>query len=136
MMFDDPKNCLTFSSQRIARSLGRQMELALQPVGLTSQQFTTLTILKHSKGMATSELAEIMGVERTTMTRNIEQLRRKNWLEPTKTEDQRVRAFQLTKTGNDLQSDALPLWQAQQTKFLNDLGTETATNLKALANKV
>lgn len=136
MKYDDPKNCLTFHAQRIARSMGRQMELALQPVGLTNQQFTTLTILRQAKIMATSELAEIMGVERTTMTRNIEQMRRKGWLEPTQAEDRRVKAFQLTKTGTDLQAEAYPLWQAQQTKFLDELGTQTATDLIALAHKV
>ena len=96
MNFNDPINCLTYNAQRIARSMGRQMEIALRPVGLTNQQFSTLTILRHFKVMSTLELADNLGVERTTMTRNIEQMRRKNWLEPAMSEDQRVRAFQLT----------------------------------------
>ncbi len=81
MNFDDPINCLTYNAQRIARSMGRQMEIALRPVGLTNQQFSTLTILKHFKVMSTLELADKMGVERTTMTRNLEQMRLKNWLD-------------------------------------------------------
>ncbi len=135
MNFNDPVNCLTYNAQRVARTMGRQMETALRPVGLTSQQFSTLTILKYLKVMSTVELADKMGVERTTMTRNIEQMCRKNWLEPVKTEDKRVRAFQLTDAGLKLQSKALPLWEKQQAKFLEYLGNETASDLILLAGK-
>jgi DNA-binding MarR family transcriptional regulator len=135
MNFNDPINCLTYNAQRIARSMGRQMESALRPVGLTNQQFSTLTILRHYKTMSTLELADKMGVERTTMTRNIEQMHRKDWLEPAMAEDKRVRAFQLTETGLKLQSEALPLWQEQQEIFLNSVGNNTARELVALANK-
>jgi DNA-binding MarR family transcriptional regulator len=135
MNFDDPINCLTYNAQRIARSMGRQMEIALRPVGLTNQQFSTLTILKYFKVMSTLELADKLGVERTTMTRNLEQMRLKNWLEPAKAEDQRVRAFQLTEAGSKLQSEALPLWKEQQAYFLESLGDETAKDLVALAGK-
>lgn len=135
MNFDDPINCLTYNAQRIARSMGRQMEAALRPVGLTNQQFSTLTILRHFKVISTLELAEKMGVERTTMTRNLEQMRLNNWLEPAKTEDRRVRAFRLTETGTKLQSEALPLWKEQQANFLEFLGEDTASDLVALASK-
>jgi DNA-binding MarR family transcriptional regulator len=115
--------------------MGRQMEIALRPVGLTNQQFSTLTILKHFKVMSTLELAGKLGVERTTMTRNLEQMRLKNWLEPAEMEDQRVRAFQLTESGSKLQSEALPLWKKQQVNFLKSLGDETAKDLVTLAGK-
>ncbi|MBE9477314.1 MAG: winged helix-turn-helix transcriptional regulator [Proteobacteria bacterium] len=136
MNFDDPINCLTYNAQRIARSMGRQMEIALRPVGLTNQQFSTLTILKHFKVISTLELADKMGVERTTMTRNLEQMRLKGWLEPAKVDDQRVRAFRLTAAGEKLQSQALPLWKEQQANFMEYLGKDTASDLVALAGKV
>jgi DNA-binding MarR family transcriptional regulator len=135
MNFNDPINCLTYNAQRIARSMGRQMESALRPVGLTNQQFSTLTILRHYKTMSTLELADKLGVERTTMTRNIEQMNRKNWLKPVIVEDKRVRAFQLTETGLKLQSEALPLWKEQQAKLMSSLGNSMARELVALAYK-
>ena len=135
MNFNDPINCLTYNAQRIARSLGRQMESALRPVGLTNQQFSTLTILRYYKTMSTLELADKLGVERTTMTRNIEQMNRKKWLKPAIVEDKRVRAFQVTEAGLKLQSEALPLWQEQQAKFMSFVGNNTARELVALAKK-
>ena len=135
MNFNDPINCLTYNAQRIARSLGRQMESALRPVGLTNQQFSTLTILRYYKTMSTLELADKLGVERTTMTRNIEQMNRKNWLKPAIVEDKRVRAFQVTEAGLKLQSEALPLWQEQQAKFMSSVGNSMARELVALAYK-
>jgi len=135
MNFNDPINCLTYNAQRIARSLGRQMESALRPVGLTNQQFSTLTILRYYKTMSTLELADKLGVERTTMTRNIEQMNRKNWLRPAIVEDKRVRAFQVTEAGLKLQSEALPLWQEQQAKLMSFVGNNTARELVALAKK-
>lgn len=112
------------------------METALRPVGLTSQQFSTLTVLRHFKTMCVVELAEKLGVERTTMTRNIEHMHRKSWLEPVKADDQRVRAFQLTDAGLKLQAEALPLWKEQQANFIENLGHNTANGLISLAKKV
>lgn len=136
MNYTNPKNCLTFKAQRVARTMGRQMEMALKPVGLTNQQFTTLTILSSMKTVSVSDLADMMGVERTTMTRNIEQMRKKNWLEQVPAKDQRIRAYEITKAGKDLYGKAVPLWQAQQEIFIDTLGDEAVGGLVKLSAKM
>ncbi len=133
MDYTNPKNCLTFKAQRVARTMGRQMEMALKPVGLTNQQFTTLTILNSMESVTVSELAEMMGVERTTMTRNIEQMRKKSWLEQVPTKDLRIRAYEITKSGKQQYSMAIPLWQEQQKVFIGALGNEAVDGLLSLS---
>lgn len=133
MDYTNPKNCLTFKAQRVARTMGRQMEMALKPVGLTNQQFATFTILNSMESVTVSELAEMMGVERTTMTRNIEQMRKKNWIEQVPTKDQRIRAYEITRSGKDLYGKAVPLWQAQQAVFIDTLGDEAVVGLVKLS---
>ena len=107
--------------------------MALRPIGLTSQQFSTLTALKHLGDVSTTDLANVLGVERTTMTRNIDQMRKSKWLEAVVSEDHRVKAFKLTEKGSNLQAAALPLWSEQQRKLLGAIGQDTADGLIRLA---
>ncbi len=122
MKADSPQNCLTFNLQRAARSAGRHLEAALKPVGLTAQQFTAMAQLAGHGSVETSRLAERMGADRTTVTRNIQVLRERGIVELSETADKRVVALRLSDTGKQLYEEALPRWQAAQNASIARLG--------------
>ncbi|KAN84785.1 transcriptional repressor [Mycobacterium tuberculosis variant bovis B2 7505] len=73
--------CACYTTRRAARQLGQAYDRALRPSGLTNTQFSTLAVISLSEGSAgidltMSELAARIGVERTTLTRNLEVMRR------------------------------------------------------------
>jgi|GEM_PF-3281546 len=136
MDLDNPINCLTNNAQKIARSFMRDMEGALRVVGLTSQQFTTLTILKKTGTVTMGDLASIINVERTTMTRNINHMCQKEWVEYVSMDDKRIKALTLTKLGKELQSKAYPLWQEEQHKIAAKIGNNLSEDILNLGKKI
>jgi DNA-binding MarR family transcriptional regulator len=122
MEFDRPLNCLTFNLQRATRSLVRGFEEAVREAGLTAPQFTTLALLDGFGEMSVGQIAERLGTERTTMTRNLELLADKGWIAPAAAEDQRMRAYALTEAGRRRLAAAMPAWRAYQRRLVEKLG--------------
>jgi DNA-binding MarR family transcriptional regulator len=131
-----PLHCLTFQTQRAARSLVRGFEAAAKQAGLTAPQFTTLTLLAGFSETTVTQLAERLGTERTTLTRNLDVMARQGWIEEVAAEDQRLRVWRLTDDGRGKLSDAMPVWRVYQTDLIERLGPDRAeallTTLKTL----
>ena len=123
MDMQHPLNCLTFATQRAARSLARALEAVLRPVGLTSPQFTTLSLMSPTKPEGVAALASRLGTERTTMTRNLHLMARKGWVAAT------AAGYQLTPAGQAILAQALPLWKAHQARMLRQLGEDFSQTL-------
>lgn len=136
MNVNDPRNCLTFNLQRAARVMARRMEAALAPVDLSAQQFSALARLYGHGSLPTSQLAELTGTERTTVTRNLARLEARGLIQPDDTEtDRRINAWDLTETGRALIQEAFPLWRAAQADALAEVkGIEADAFLTALKN--
>jgi DNA-binding MarR family transcriptional regulator len=60
------------------------------------------------------ELAELLGLERTTLTRSAEVLERRGWLGTAPSEDARERPLQITPEGLGKLEEAFPAWKAVQ----------------------
>jgi DNA-binding MarR family transcriptional regulator len=126
MDLNHPFNCLTFNLQRATRSLMRQFEQAAKDSGLTSPQFTTLSLISGFGEMSISQLAEKLGTDRTTLTRNLDLLAKKGWIAPVTAGDARLHLWKLTEAGQDTLSKAMPIWRAFQTSLVERLGSDTA----------
>jgi DNA-binding MarR family transcriptional regulator len=129
MDLNHPFNCVTFNLQRATRSLMRRFEATAKESGLTAPQFTTLSLIAGFGQIAITHLAEHLGTDRTTMTRNIDLLTRKGWVGDAETEDGRLRLLRLTEAGQRKLAEAMPVWTAFQTGLVGTMGTDTAKTL-------
>ena len=112
---DFQRDCLCLNAQRAARTLARRYDAALRPAGLTSGQFAILGALNRDDPAPLTELADQLGLERTTLTRNLLLLDRAGLVRSEAgAGDRRVRAVSLTGAGRDRLTAAVPLWQAAQ----------------------
>ncbi|MEO0957389.1 MAG: MarR family transcriptional regulator [Pseudomonadota bacterium] len=112
---DFEQACIAQALRRVARKVTRRYEAALRPVGLTMGQFTTLAALARPEAVPLTVLAEQLGMDRTTLTRDLAPLERRGLVASTPSpDDGRVRAIALTDAGNDLLSLAVPLWRKAQ----------------------
>ena len=107
--------CVCLGVQRAARGIARRYDEALNPLGLTSGQFSILSSLLREGSEAIGALAALLGQERTTLTRNLRPLGAAGWVE-TKPDakDARVRRVRLTENGRELLRAAIPVWRAAQ----------------------
>jgi len=107
--------CHGFACWRLrqaSRAVTRHYERALRGRGLRATQFSLLALLTQTGPLTVSELAAKLGVERTTLTRNLRPLETKGFVHTMTTEtDQRMRRVELTAAGRAAAAKALPAWQ-------------------------
>ncbi len=141
-MLDDfsnvPSDCVMFNLRRAARMVSRRYEEALRPVGLRAGQFSILIALSQQPQVPLGALADGLGMERTTLTRNLRPMIRRGLLaDSPDRNDARVRLLSLTDEGRALLKRASPLWQKAQEETFDRLPEalwpDTRQRLQALA---
>ncbi len=125
----DPANCLCFNLRKATRALTQTYDAALKPVGVTAPQFTLLTAVKRQGPVPLSDLAGALGMDRTTLTRNLKPLQRDGLVVSAEGDDRRVRLLTLTAAGRTRLRDAEPLWRAVQLKVAGTFGHKPADTL-------
>lgn len=118
----DARNCTCANLRRATRVVTQAYDAALRPVGLRATQFTMLSVLVKQGQMRQSDFAEILGMDGTTLTRNLQPLLKSEWVQIDREDDQRVRLISITKQGLDIVELASPLWRGIQTHFVEGLG--------------
>ena len=72
-------HCLCLHVQRAARALARRFDDALRPVGLTQGQFSLLTALNRTEPPTIGAVADLLALDRTTLTANLKPLDAAVW---------------------------------------------------------
>ena len=128
--------CTCFAARRAARVITQQYERELKPTGLRVSQFTVLSVLAIAGPLALSQLAEQLGMERTTLTRNLRPLLARGWVTESAVEDGRVRLLAVTKQGTAAAHAALPRWREAQRAIARRLGGDAIRALAAASEAV
>ncbi|HYD27209.1 MarR family winged helix-turn-helix transcriptional regulator [Brevundimonas sp.] len=104
-------HCLCLHAQRAARALSRRFDVAFRPLGITSGQFSLLNALNRPKPPTIGAVAEVLAMDRTTVTANLKPLERMGAVTVSvDPEDRRGRRAALTDAGRALLARATPVW--------------------------
>lgn len=104
--------CLCLYVQRAARVLARSFDIALKPIGINNGQFSLLMSLNRPQPPALGSVAELLGMDRTTLTANLKPLERRGLIEITPDpKDRRSRLLRLTDAGHAILIAATPIWK-------------------------
>jgi DNA-binding MarR family transcriptional regulator len=115
-------HCLCLHAQRAARMLARRFDVALAPVGLTSGQFSLLNGLNRPEPPTLGAVAQLLAMDRSTVTANLKPLERKGLVETTTdVRDRRSRRAALTDAGRAILAEALPIWKREHARLDADL---------------
>jgi DNA-binding MarR family transcriptional regulator len=125
----DVSACTASNVRKASRAISQVYDAALQPVNLKATQFTVLATLSKSGQLPLSQLADAMVMDRTTLTRNLQPLLKRNLVSAIPGKDRRVRNVQLTPQGKRLLDKALPLWRTAQSQLVGGLGQKRWTRL-------
>ena len=130
--------CACLGLRRAARLLARRYDEALRPAGLTSGQFSILAALLQEPPLRLGALADRLGMDRTTLNRNLRPLERLDLLRTVEAvDDRRVRALALTAAGLGRLRVALPQWgQAQEDSTRRLFGKAGWSSLKAQLDRL
>ena len=108
------RDCLCSAYRRATRALTQHFESQFRGSGLRATQFTVLSTLAQTGPIPSTRLARHLGMERTTLTRNLKPLEDRNLLTISEGRDARVRQIAITKEGSALALKLLPQWQKAQ----------------------
>jgi DNA-binding MarR family transcriptional regulator len=130
----DCQNCLCFASRRAARGITAVFDRHLRPHGVRGTQFTILVNLMLRGGTPITALAKALGMERTTLTRNVALLAAKGWAESQADDgDARTHIVSITDQGRAVVLEALPAWREAQASVANAFGPTGVAALQRLA---
>ncbi|RMD60909.1 MAG: MarR family transcriptional regulator [Alphaproteobacteria bacterium] len=118
----DPGGCICASLRQAARAVTQAYDTALRPADLTATQFTVLATLTRHPDLPLTKLAQILVMDRTTLTRTLKPLVDKGLVRIEPGKDQRVRTVGLSEAGRARLAEALPLWRRAQTRLVERLG--------------
>ena len=118
------QNCACFNVRRVSRMITQFFDAEVRRHGLRPTQTPILRALQAKSGWSMAELSEWLGMERTTLLRNLRPLQR----------DGLVRAkgggrgghveLEITAKGRASVAKTLPAWRAAQQKVVATLGAE------------
>ncbi len=115
-------DCASFNLRKASRLMAQAYDRYLQPSGLTNTQFALLAVTSNRGPISITELAGVLGMDRTTLTRNLRLVERQGLLEVTAGRDARTRDVRLTAKGSKTLKKAIPLWQEAQSRVVKSLG--------------
>ena len=127
---DKPLGCTCFKLRKLTRTMSRLYDQHMATVGLKTTQYSVLTNAARAP-LPVAELAERLGTERTTLTRNLKPLLEAGWVTLEAGADSRQRIVTITAAGRAKVKQAYPAWRAAQDAIENLLGAVTVRALHA-----
>lgn len=123
------QTCACFNLRRAARAVTQMYDEILRPAGIRSSQLMLLAAIGVEAPASVKTLADVMGMDRTTLSRNLAPLERDGLVRSSPGKDRRVREIELTEKGDEMLAVALPLWREAQERLGQILGDERLQSL-------
>jgi DNA-binding MarR family transcriptional regulator len=104
--------CLCLHLQRAARVVARNFDDVFRPLGITQGQFSLLMSLNRPEPPTLGSVADLLAMDRTTLTANLKPLERRGLVRiKVDQDDRRSRRLALTADGRALLAEATPIWK-------------------------
>jgi DNA-binding MarR family transcriptional regulator len=112
--FAETRQCACSAARRRSRELTRFYEQAMRGSCLRASQFTLLATLIQTGPLPATRLADFLGLERTTLTRNLRPLLRDGHVAIEDGADRRIHKVAITPKGAEAARAAFPIWRKAQ----------------------
>jgi len=114
--------CTCGELRKAARAITLLYDNAFKSSGLLSTQFNVLQAIYDIDSIRISDLAGKLGVDRTTLTRNLSVLERQGFIQISEGKDHRTRIVTATQKGRRAIMRAILLWNEVQHKVKQEMG--------------
>jgi DNA-binding MarR family transcriptional regulator len=130
------RNCIAVRLRSLNRVVTNLYDDALRPLGLKISQLNILVVTAKLGVAQPAKVCEILQLDTSTLSRNVERIRAKCWLEIIPGEDARTQPFRLTAQGRRLLEKAVPVWEQAQRQAGELLGKDGVVFLAKTAEKL
>lgn len=122
--------CTCFRLRRAARQVSQIYDHELAAAGLSLNEYSILRHAQRGGPRLMGELADSLGMERTTLTRNLKPLLEAGWLKEARGEDARQRLISVTASGRKRIASAKPHWLLAQRRIEASYGVARTDRLR------
>lgn len=130
-----PQGCTNFRLRRLMRQVARHYDAEVAKSGLKTTQYSLLSNVLHLGPVRPVDLAQAMGIEASTLTRNLKPMVAAGWLTQSEGPDARSRLIALTSEGRKKRTEAQRHWRIAQEKFNEKLGIERVVALHTMIDE-
>jgi len=122
--------CTCFKLRRLTRRVTAVYDRALSGAGMRVTQYSLLAHLRGLRGVPMSDLAEMLDMDRTTLTRNLRPLIEAGWIEvKANAGDARIRLVHITPSGERQWQGARVCWRQAQQEINSTIGSAGVAEL-------
>src|SRR5579883_1738096 len=129
------RTCIAVRLRSLNRVVTNFYDEALRPLGLKVSQLNILIVTAKLGLARPAQVCDILQLDASTLSRNVERMKANGWLEVVPEEDARSQPFRLTPQGRRLIEKAVPAWEEAQQQATELLGKEGIALLDKVAKK-
>ena len=128
--------CVAGRLRMLNRVITNIYDDAFRPLDLKVSQISILVAAAKLGTARPSEVCEHLHLDVSTLSRNVERMKARGWLEVVPDEDGRSHPFQLTPRGRKLLEKAVPAWGDAQQQVKQVLGDRFVVQLNQALKRV
>jgi DNA-binding MarR family transcriptional regulator len=128
--------CVCGYVRKLSRIVTAVYDGALADAGLKTSQFSVLIAVANRGKARPAELTELLQMDESTLSRNVERMCARGWLRLERESDRRSHLIEVTDKGQALIRKCLPAWRQAQAEVNKRLGTNTVAELRSALRKL
>jgi DNA-binding MarR family transcriptional regulator len=130
------EQCLAVRIRMLNRTISNIYDEALRPAGITVGQLNILVVIAERGSVAPGAVASLLNMEKSTVSRNVERMRRQGWLRVSPGESGRGQSIALERSGRSLLKKVTPAWEQAQGRAAELLGPRGQGAIHQAAERV
>jgi DNA-binding MarR family transcriptional regulator len=130
------RECLAMRVRLLNRVVTGRCDAGLRPHGVRVGQVNILVALANGGPLTPTAVGRILVMEKSTVSRDVDHLRRNGWVEPESGADGRSHTLRVTAAGLALIEAIYPAWLAAQAELAELLGPAGTTAVGEAVERV
>ncbi len=130
-----PKGCTNLRLRHLGRLVGRRYDAEMAASGMKASQYSLLSHVMHLGPLRPMDLALALGIDASTLTRNLKTVIDAGWIEQSPGADARSRSISITAAGRAKRAEGQRHWRRAQESLTALLGTDRVLALHALLDE-
>ena len=130
-----PQGCTNLKLRQLMRQVTRHFDAEMAKAGMRTTQYSLLSCVFKRGPMRPVDIAKLLRIEPSTLTRNLKLLVERGWLSVEEGPDARSRLVSLTDEGRARRMEAQRRWHGAQMGINEILGAERVIALHALLDE-
>jgi DNA-binding MarR family transcriptional regulator len=130
------RECLVVRLRMLNRVVTNIYDDALRPLGVKASQLNILVVAARLGLARPADVCERLQLDTSTLSRNVERMKAKGWLEVVADDDGRAQPFRLAAKGRRLLERAMLAWGKAQEKVRKLIGADTVTSIDTAVRRI